>query len=358
MEKTFSPSVCMKTNSTPSPSVIKLLSETLWGTPGGTLYKHFNTKDTIFDIKSPRFFSLERNQNLVCTVCLAHRKVTLGNDTIDADYIRYLAANPEINGNGKRKRLNGLNFSKGLIKTFMEEVFETKKHKSLQYAFVETENEQSIHLCDNFNLRKVRSMDTITFSRFAPKISNKVRRAKKSEYPSLLEKVIKQYRSYNLFNPQHLFYKDNFFVFETEGKIVAGLQSNPMRWSFTNLPGISGKILLNVLPHIPFMKRMLNPKDFTFSAFEGMFFEAGYEYVLNDFFEAVIAMQNNYKALIWLDSKSYMTQTIRGKCKLGLIDKLNDNGSGEVVVRGNNLDKEDWDSLYNTPMYVSSFDFN
>ena len=53
-----------------------------------------------------------------------------------------------------------------------------------------------------------------------------------------------------------------------------------------------------------------------------------------------------------------MIKIIRKYCKLGLMDKINDNGAGEIVVRGEKLSESEWLSLELNPMYVSSFDFN
>jgi hypothetical protein len=361
MEKKLSSTVSIKQTDTATLATITLLKNTLWGTPGQTQYQHLETEKTIHDIHSPVYFNLERFDNLLCTVCLAGRKTNIDEKLVDTHYVRYLAASPSINGNGKRKNTSAQKESRGLVKQFMEEVFlteATEDEKPLFYAYVESDNEQSMHLCNYYGFRSVSTMTTMAFSRFYPKKAKNIRRALPAEREQILDAITGQYPQHNFLNLEHIFYNDNYFVAEVDGKIVAGVQSNPMRWAFRNLPGMSGKILLKILPHLPYMKRLINPGNFRFSAFEGIFCTPGYEWILNDLFESAIAAQNNYTALIWMDLQSPMIKIIRKHCSLGLMDKINDNGAGEIVVRGEKLSETEWLSLNSKPMYVSSFDFN
>lgn len=350
-----------------SPEIIRLLKSTLWGTPGLTQYQHIETEKTIFDIGSPQFFSLERNNRLLCTLCLAGRKVNIENTLFESHYVRYLAAHSSLNGKRKRKLVTGLNGSRGLVKRFMEEVFKfgpsaevlnQNLAKTVYYAYVETENEQSIRLCNHFGFKKVSSMETVSFSRFSPKKHESVRHAEKTEYNLLQKAILEQNAGHNFVNLEHVFYNNDYFVYKLNGEIVAGVQANPMCWAFRNLPGFSGKILLKALPRVPYLKRLINPNRFSFSAFEGIFCKPGFEWVLNSLFESVLAVQGNYTALIWLDVQSPLIKCIRKNCKLGLMDKINSNGGGDILVRGENLTEAEWKSMIEKPMYVSSFDFN
>jgi hypothetical protein len=132
MEKKLSSTVSIKQTETVTPEVISLLKNTLWGTPGQTQYQHLETEETIHDIHSPIYFNLHRLDNLLCTVCLAGRKVNIDEKKVDSHYVRYLAASPAINGNGRRKETSGQRESKGLVKQFMEEVFVKEATESKQ----------------------------------------------------------------------------------------------------------------------------------------------------------------------------------------------------------------------------------
>lgn len=365
MENKLTSTVSITQSETYTPEILDLLKKTLWGTPGGTQYKHIGTENTIADIQSPEYFSLERFGKLLCTVCLSGRHVNIGENIFQSSYVRYLASNPTITGKGDKNKHHTVKEHHGMIKSFMDNVFSQGANtdnnsgkKSLYYAYVESDNEQSLNLCSCFGFKSVRRLTTLLFSRFYPKTSPRVRRAVKNEYDEIRNKIAKQYSSHNFLYLGNIFYRDNFFVAEEGGKIVAGVQSNPMSWSFKNLPGFSGKIILKVLPHLPLLKKLFNPVKFDFCAMEGIFCEEGYEWILNELFETVINIQGRNTAMIWLDVNCPFHKKIRKHCRLGVMDFLNSAGYGEIIVRGENLSEKEWEELRTLPMYLSCFDFN
>lgn len=367
MESKLTQSVSIHQQETYSPQILSLLNKTLWGTPGGTVYQHLDTEETIGHIISPLFFSLQRFDNLLCTVCLSERKININDLKIKSKYVCYLAANQSISGKGSRNKTKRSKEPNGLIKVFMKDVFSKgifqydsnfKKEKSIFYAYVESDNEQSLHLCTHFGFMSVRKMTTLAFSRFTPKSSQQVRKARPEEYDQIGNSIVRQYSNHNFLCLDYLFYRGNYFIAEVDGKIVAGVQANPVNWSFKNLPGLSGKVLLKVLPYIPYFRRLINPKKFEFSAFEGLFCEEGYEWMLDTLFESVLSIQKRNSALIWLDVDCPVQVIIRENCKLGIMDMINSNGSGEIIVRGEGLSEEEWISLGQKPMYISCFDMN
>jgi hypothetical protein len=171
MEKILSKSITIKADTKASPEIISLLKNTLWGTPGSTQYKHLDTEKTINDIRSPNFFSLTRHQNLICTVCLAGRKVNIDGEEIATDYVRYLAADSKITRGRKSTSLSVNHRFDGLIKQFVSEVFEfgnqqerlaLKDDKTLYFAYVESDNIRSLHMCNGFGFSKVRVLSTLS----------------------------------------------------------------------------------------------------------------------------------------------------------------------------------------------------
>jgi hypothetical protein len=367
MENKLSQSVSIHQKETYSRQILELLNETLWGTPGKTLYRHLDTPDIIDHISSPLFFSLHRFGNLLCTVCLSEREINVGRKTFKSKYVCYLAAAPSINGKGLRNKKEKEKNPNGMIKTFMNNVLLTEAsdgrstsedQKSILYAYVESDNEQSLHLCHSFGFQSVRQLTTMAFSRFYPKDFPYVRKAKPTEYEKIRKLIAQQYSLHNFLCLDYIFYGENYYVIEADGKIVAGVQANPINWSFKNLPGLSGKVLLRLLPHIPYLKKLINPKHFKFSAFEGIYCEKGYEYYLDPLFETALNQQSRNTALIWLDINCPIQQMIRKHCSLGLMDKINSNGIGEIMVRADGLTNDYWTLLKERPMYISCFDMN
>lgn len=366
MEHNISPTASVQKQTSVPADIIPILNASVWGTPGKTLYRHLQIANRIHDVLNPFFYTLRRAKTVICTMCLAWRTIKCTTDNeISSFYVRYLVANPTFSSKGKRKQKENRGEPKGIIKQFIEEIFasgsaikttEKPDSKSMFYAYVESENEQSMHLCDLFGFRPVREMVTVPFSRLSPKAHPHVRRANPKEYPLLREQVASQYRSHSFVCLDHLFYKDNYFVAEHDGHIVAGLQANPTQWAISNLPGISGKILILVLPYIPYVKRLLNPDKFFYSAIEGIFCVEGHEWALDALLETAIEQQGHYSAMMWFDRNCPLYRMLRQHSKLGLIDKINTGGGAEIIVRGNHLDAEDWLWLEQTPAYISCFD--
>ncbi len=366
MEKKLSHTTTVTKQTTVPGEVIPLLLNTFLGTPGKTLYQHLQTATKIYDIRHPFFFTLKRLGTLICTVCLAWRKTELAaSEPIDSFYIRYFVANPTFRGKGHRNKKVRSNEPNGIIKQFMENVFSSGSSiqtfsphsaKALFYAYVESENEQSMHLCHHYRFRPVREMVTVAFSRFSPHAHSCVRKAQPHEYDVLRQRVEAHYAVHSFVCTEHLFYQDNYFVAEQDGRVVAGLQANPTQWAIKNLPGASGKVLIRILPFVPYLRRLINPNKFSFSAIEGIFYEDGCEWAIGALLETAIAAQGYHSALMWFDSACPVLTEVRKHCELGLVDKINASGCAEIIVRGQNLTDEDWLWLENTPAYISCFD--
>jgi hypothetical protein len=135
---------------------------------------------------------------------------------------------------------------------------------------------------------------------------------------------------------------------------VAGLQANPTRWRINKMEGVSGKILLKFLPHIPILKRLINPDKYDFLAIEGLFVENGYEEYLYDLLEGVLHQFNMTSALIQLDSKSPFLKLFKEKKNLGLLNSLKRDLETHVMIKTINCDKP---IIKEREVYISSFDF-
>jgi len=364
-ETKLSQSVSVFQSDVPTEKLLALLDNTLWGTPGHTMYKHLQTRLRAFDIKAPFFFILERASSILCAVCLAWRSVCLQEKAIDSYYVRYFVANASINRDGLRNKNAPKQKPKGFIKQFMEDIFSAgatikdplaKDRPSLFYAYVERENEQSMHLCNYFGFRSIRKLATLPFSRFNPRRNPSVRKMKAEERESVFLLVRRQYASHGLAVFEHLFFNGNYYVVELDGEIVAGAQANPVSWAIKELGGVTGKVLVKLLPYIPYLNRLINPGLFNYSALEGVFVQDGYEWVLDQLFESIIADQGHTVALMWFDTECPVFSLVKEHCSLGLMNKLNSGTDADVVVRGEMLCDDDWVELENTPVYISCFD--
>lgn len=57
--------------------IVQLLENTISGTKGGVLYCHLDTPNRIYEIESPYFLTLRKNEKLIGTLALCQKKCLL-----------------------------------------------------------------------------------------------------------------------------------------------------------------------------------------------------------------------------------------------------------------------------------------
>ena len=135
---------------------------------------------------------------------------------------------------------------------------------------------------------------------------------------------------------------------------MVGLQANPVRWKIKEMEGISGKILLKVLPHIPILKRLINPEKYDFLAIEGIFIAKDYEEYLYELLEGLLHQFDMTSALIQLDGESRFLSLFKEKGNLGLLNSIKKAVNTHVMIKAINCEEL---TIKEGEVYVSSFDF-
>lgn len=343
---------------------IELLEETVWGTPGGTLYRHLDTAERINLQQSPAFMTLRKSDRLLGILGFSRRNVRQPSGSTEAFYIRYLSM---ISGLHRQTQVGTTSQTRpdGLLKKLVNRTMTHPQNlhpvegagpeQALYYAYVELENERSMEMCKSMGFNPVGKFSTLLFNRFFPKSHDSVERIRPEEIDDMRERIKDFYKDHALFTDGNLFYQGNYFVRREGGKIVAGLQANPCHWVMDHMPGLSGRLMLNVLPKFPLLSRVFNPSNFRFAGIEGIWYAPGYENAVFDVMESAIAQMGLYTALIWLDRKDPLDAILRGGA-LGLLQKLNSDSPADVILRSQGVPEEIWQDIPNRPLYISSFD--
>ncbi len=365
-------SVLLEKSEEPSEEVVKFLAETVWGTPGGTLFRHLDTQELIHLLVKPHYINCYRRNELIAVLSFCQRTSLLNGQASDAYYIHHLAFHEKFRIKGsKNKKSDSLMANPALInpkswiKQSMLNLFENPQvvsqnndlsAKAVFYAFIEAENTRSLQMATGFGFQKIRRFSTLPFSRLKPKGHPNVFRIEESEKEQMLKALEVQYQDHTLFFTDHIFLKNNYFVFKHKGEIVAGVQAMPVQWAIQALPGLSGKITMKVLPLVPLISRLFNPKKFTPAIFEGIFFKEGHEQHLIELLEAVLEKMKLNTALIWLDNQSPLYKLLRNSKQLGLLDKLQEESQADVIARFVNYSQEEIAQFQHRPVYLSAFD--
>lgn len=343
---------------------IDMLEETVWGTPGGTRYLHLDTSERINLQLSPVFMSLRKSQKLLGILGFSRRSIRQPAGVTEAFYIRYLSMISGLQrqtdvGNTAKTRPDSL-LKKLVDRTMSKPVnlhpIEGQGPESaLYYAFVELNNERSMEMCKSMGFKPIGQFSTLLFSRFNPKSHDRVGRIRPGEIEPMRERIKDYYKDHALFTDGNLFYQGNYFVRREGGRIVAGLQANPCHWVVEHMPGISGKMIIKVLPKLPFLSKVFNPGEFRFAGIEGVWHAPGYESAVFDVLESAIAQLGLHTALLWLDRRCPVYSIMQGGA-LGILQKLNSDSPADVIVRSQGVSEDILEDIRKHPLYVSSFD--
>lgn len=331
---------------TPGVKVVDLLKSTFWGT-NGTLYQHKNTEQNISYMIDPLFFSLEKKGELIGTCCFSKRKTGATERTYDALYSRYFSIVQQKQG--------GI-FGKMILKHIKTYFEQTIDKPTVLYAYVDQANIRSYKLLKHIGFESIRSFETLAFSRIYPKVDKRVSRIKAADKDALLTMLHNQYKEYTLVNFDRLFFKDDYFVLKVEDEIVAGIRANVAEWTIRQLPGVSGKLIVNFLPYIPFLSRLFNPGNFRFSAFEGVYCKIGYEKELFLLMESVCGLLKIQTGMMWLDKESELYLRLKNGGDWGIMNRIKDDIPAYVVAAFKNIPEDEKEIFRKYPVYISAFD--
>lgn len=337
-------------------SVIDLLKNTLIGTKGSR-YQLLDTEEKIHRLDQPHFFYIERNQKALGTITICERNITLNGSHKQALYIRYFAFDQAFQGSSNKARERNSVFDQHWKKIFESGNLSSAEHElksTFFWAYIDPQNLKSFRMNERFGFESIGTFQTRAYSRYFPKKSPHVSRLKPAEKEEVKKLIEEFYKDYSFFSDVHLFEQDQFFVLKQDGKIVAGIQANPSRFKIVTLPGLTGKILIRVLPYLPFMRRIINPKENRFLASEGIFWLAGFENKVNELLEGVLAEMKQHSILIWEDKSLLRLKNL--PISWGILQRLKKNNEINIVVKTVNLNPHEEKLLKESPKYLSGFD--
>ena len=350
----------IKHSTTPNKEVIDLLSDITIGTDGAK-YSHLHTPKKINTLYRPHFFYLSRHQKALANVTICERPMYVNQNPVDSFYIRYFAFAPSIqSSSSKAKKTNKNTFFDTYLKTLFStsnlNVKQPEHHSSLFWAYIDPHNNRSLNMGARFGFNTIGYFKTYGFSRFYPKLSKNISKIKKKKKKEVQSKIKAFYKDYALFSDVHLFKNNDYFVLKDNGKIIAGIQTHFVHWRIDAMPGLKGKLAVKLLPYIPFVNKIINPKSYKFLATEGLFWVEGHKHQLQELLESVLAIQQKNSMLMWFDDADYKMVSAVESLNLGLIQKIKSDNSIEIVAKFNQFDETLKQSILNTKKYISGFD--
>lgn len=328
-----------------TPALIHLLESVTLGT-NGAKYRHLDTKERIHEADNPLHLIMERNNRVLGNVSFCRREKTW--------YVRYFAFDRVIQGTGTRKSNNKSNGLKGGLQHFFEDVIGSDSpygEINSFYAYIDPHNEKSLWMSENFGFTTQACIATQSFSRVRLKSQTKV---EKIEDWSRVETMIQsEYGHCNYYFEDHL-RKGPFYILKNEkGDIIACAKATKARWAIERLPGKMGGWLPKLIPFIPFLRKIIRPKNHTFLVPEAVVVNNNDPDVLNALFGGMLLLENEHLILWWTDEITPLYQAVKDKVRWGILHRLIGVNKAHLVVKHNSRIKYD----KSIPAYTCGFDF-
>lgn len=320
-----------------SPDLIRLFENTVLGT-NGAKYKHLDVAQSVAHTDHPLSFSLRRREQLIANITFCKRPFGL--------YLRYFAFDKRFQSKGKA-RMN----TKSQIKQEIETVFQEITTQfpgayNYCYAYIDAKNVRSKWMSETFGFRTKAYLATQSFSRIWPKANSTLKEEGMS--PELFETIENNYGHYTAYFTHFLEKGTVYSIFDPNGKRLAFAQFHKVRWEIQRLPGKLGGLQVQLLPYIPFINKLIQPKEHTFLVPEVVCNPSGNITDVQRLFEAVLAKEQLHSLLWWNDTRDRLYQKAQKTFSWGLLHKIIGVANVDVVIRGDFEPKE--------PIFIAAFD--
>lgn len=330
------------------PEAVDFLQHIVLGS-AGLIYEHKTIPQIIPVLPNPDLLYVAENEDILATVVFCQNEIGVAGHRFNSQYARYFAAGPKIRG-------------RGLVKKFSAHVMDVaragEERKTIFFGVVEAKNKASFKVASSVGYQPIGKIKTVGFSRFFPKRSRRIEKVNTpDEKKGVLDLLQDFYRDHSLVHFDFLFLNEGYYVIRENGEIVAGAQLHIGHWVIKRMPGLLGKILLKVIPHLPLLNTIFNPRKFKFASFEGIYFKPGYEDRLFELFEGLLVKQKLKTALFWMAEQSPHYEKIITHGRLGLFHNFVKDSDTQVMASFRNMTPEEEKLFENHPVYACSLDY-
>ena len=329
-----------------TPALLELLTKTTLGT-NGARYRHLDTEQRICEAEDPLFLSVEKDGKVQGNVTFCRRKAHW--------YVRYFAfsGQKQASKNGQhadraRSRL------KQEIAHFYQEVFDGNYGEAPEtlYAYIDPKNERSKWMAEQFGFRTEAQLVTQTFSRVKPKAQPSVRKLTDTELIATKLQQVQKCHAY--FVPEHCQNPVYYGMFNDANELIAFAKITQANWVIERLPGTLGGLLTKIVPFIPGLRKIIQPKNHRFVVPESVCVQNNDPVLLSRFFEGILEQENQHVLLWWIDRRESLWREAKYCVNWGLLHKLTSQTPVDVVVL-----RKNWlqlDELNSKPIFVAGWD--
>lgn len=340
------------------PDVAEVLRQTVYGLPGKLRYRQLDAADKCAKLPNTRWLLLEKNGKLLGNAAMLERLCGVAGKNVSTAYVRYLSMPMGPQNQHARPKPSAQNHLRSLFASELATA-PTPNHTlpRVLFAYVEADNIPSQQLCASFGMTPYRQLGTYLSSRFNPQIHPRFRALHQNERRDMLVKLEVMYAGYHFFFPNELFGHGTYYVItnEADEPVVGGLvfQSD---WEVVEIPGIEGWLVKNLFPYLPRLKKLFPKNKLSYAAMEGLWYQPGYEHLLEDLFASCAARLGLHVSIFWDDADSPILAAVQKHVKPGIIGRLNKAVKADILMRTWNFSAAMEAALRSKPAYVSAHD--
>lgn len=291
--------------------IIALLQSVRLGT-NGTIYQHLDIEKRVTELENPLFLSMERSKRTLGNITFCRRNKDW--------YIRYFAFDAFLQSDGKQQNTK----KDGVLVRELNRFFEDAISQGVRsfYAYIDPKNTKSLWMSERFNFEKQATIITQTYSRFFLPKSTKVQKGGRHQSNK---------RQPLFFEPNA---KLNTYSICQNGKTIASARVKKVRWKITQLPGRNGKLKAKILPYIPLVNRIINPKEHSFVAIESLYCPSSNTQLIKELLDGILSKEKEHVIIWWQEESSKQYQSIQHQIKWGIMDKIIGRNKVDLVVKG------------------------
>ncbi len=359
----------VEVETTPPQELIDHVHSTTLGQPGSFRYRHLNLVDRLTAPGEIYFMFLRKAGKMMGSVGFVGRHTQTGGLDHDSWMIRYFSIKAPFRE--VPRKLKGKSDLKDehkrttVLGRFIQPVFAQPSQlrgeadtgrPSIIYALIDKKNLRSMNFSSQMGMETIGEVANFSFSRLNPKLSERVEQLADSEKDSMERILHEFYSGYNLFFSNTLFKDHGYHVIRDSGRVVAGVQEYPISWKVVDFGSPMVNAMVRMGTKIPWVKRRVDPDEVRMLAFDGIYCETGYEDLLYELMEGVLARSQRYLAMLMMDRKSGLYEIFSDKGRLGPVHKVLGTFMADVRVRFINIPGEVRHLFLKRPTYIPTYD--
>ncbi len=359
----------VEVETSPPQELIDHVHSTTLGQPGSFRYQHVDLVDRLNAPGENYFMFLRKSGKMMGSVGFVGRHTQTGGVKHDSWMIRYFSIKAPMRAVPRKRKeksdLKDENKRSTVLGRFIQPVLaqpsqlrgekDTGK-PSIIYALIDQKNLRSMNFSAQMGLETIGEVANFSFSRLRPKRSERVEQLPDSEKDSMEQLLQDFYSSYNLFFSNSLFKDEGYYVIRDSGRVVAGIQEYPVTWRVVDFGSSMANGMIRLGTKIPWVRRRVDPDEVRMLAFDGIYCEPGYEDVLYELMEGVLAEKKRYLAMLMMDQKSGLYKIFSEKGTLGPLHKVLGFFLADVRMRFINIPDKTRQLFMERPTYIPSYD--